>query len=1001
MSGRLPAAPEFTPRVLSDPGQPGTQAAFVAGQRIETIGDRIMRLAERRNARADAAAQEAAFDAGAAAGEAAPGSMMEGGGDLYRRAFNRAALEAGGRRLEITARQEFDRMAREHPADPQAFARAAQSWTAGTLEGMPEAFRTRLAPVLDALAGPYLRASQDQQDRRVADDRGATFTAALPLRLAAIERAGLRAATDQAARADLDREQAGLVGELVAMGPRAAFEFEGRQYPADPTRAARYSVEQMAEIRRRALDTEAIGVARGAFRAGPQTREWIADFERRAEAGEVPGLRPDQARAIADSFRRDLAQARADQTEAQRAARAALAGRIDADNAAILERGAPVSNILDSELAAAGFDVPTYRAQERARMLGWQARQDLVATDTPARAQELAEQWQPGGALFLADPATARQVLEFARERGARIRAADLQGTIQDRATELQRNAAQAVRHTRAVPAEWQPIVAQAAAASGVPEFLALALLGRESGGRADARSPAGAVGPAQIMPATAASPGFGMEPLPPEALTDPARAIPWAMRYYRNLLDKYQGNHEHALMAYNWGTGNVDGWLRGGRGGAVPAETRAYVAALLPAAGGDPSRPGTRLPTIVSPEEAIAAGQTPEWAAAASAQAAEAARMAALRTRAQTASPEDRAAIEAELAQMGERAAENARLAQAWAEALQEREQAIGRDPAGYVASTSPVLTELQQRVAQGELAALPALVDGLRREQARQGIPAQQQRALPQALAQGFFDQIAEARDPDAAEQALRGIVQAAGPADTARMFDGLSIAGAAQAERRQAIVVAAALAGRQDATARAILRGAFVLRDNTLPGQTAAAMEERLDRHAGAIFARAPDLRSQVSAAARAYYAAGLSDSGQLAAARFDPSRFQEALDAILPVARYAGRPVPLPPGMDARRFQDTMAALPPARLDGAMAADGSPITPALIARGGFSLDPLGPGRYLLRYGQYEVLDRRAPAGSRRPFVLDLAGAAPASPAGQDMAAADPRSIAGGVP
>jgi len=739
-----PAAPEFAPRVLAELAPAGGGAAMVAGQQIESIGERISRLGQIGQHRLDQAAEEEAQQAGAAAGEQEPGTVMEGGGGLYRRAYNRAAIEAGGRRLEITARQEFERMAREHAADPDAFQRSAIAWRDGVLAQMPEAFRVRVAPTLDAMAAPFLRIARTQQDQHVADERGASFVAALPLRLAAIERAGLRIATDPAARTEADREQAGLRGELVALGPRTAFSFEGQHYPADSTRAGRYNLEQMAEIRRRSQDIEAVALARGAFRTGPQTLAAVEAFERRAEAGEVAGLRPDQARSVADALRRDLAQARAAQTEGQREARAALAPRVDADRAAIAESGAPVGNILDSELSAAGYDVPQYRAQERARMLGWQARQDLAGVDTPARAQEIADRFAPGSALFLADPEAARQVLLFARERGASIRAASLQDTIRDRAAELTAGAGAAVRHAAAVPQEWRPIIAEAARQHGVQEFFGQALLGRESEGRADAVSPAGAQGPAQIMPDTAANPGFGMVPLPRDAIRDPARAIPWALEYYSRLRAHFGGSDELALMAYNWGHRNVTRWIEGGRTGPVPAETRAYVAALLPAAGGDPARSGATLPPIVSPEEAIAAGQTPEWAARASAEAAEAARIAALRQAALTATPEQRRDIEAELAVVGERAAENARAAAAWREVLADRERGMREDPAGYVTATSPILHQLEQRVIQGDATALSPLLDAVRQEQARQGVPEAAQRPISVGLAQGLVQSL-----------------------------------------------------------------------------------------------------------------------------------------------------------------------------------------------------------------------------------------------------------------
>jgi soluble lytic murein transglycosylase-like protein len=47
-------------------------------------------------------------------------------------------------------------------------------------------------------------------------------------------------------------------------------------------------------------------------------------------------------------------------------------------------------------------------------------------------------------------------------------------------------------------------------------------------------------------------------------------------------MLQKYNGNLEYALAAYNWGPGNTDKWIAQGADPAkLPAETRNYIPKL------------------------------------------------------------------------------------------------------------------------------------------------------------------------------------------------------------------------------------------------------------------------------------------------------------------------------------------------------------------------------------------------------------------------------------
>ncbi|HEX6217021.1 MAG TPA: lytic transglycosylase domain-containing protein [Vicinamibacterales bacterium] len=119
--------------------------------------------------------------------------------------------------------------------------------------------------------------------------------------------------------------------------------------------------------------------------------------------------------------------------------------------------------------------------------------------------------------------------------------------------------------------------IRQAERANGIPADLLVRLLDQESRYRADVidgrvSSRVGAKGIAQVMPATAKAPGYGVPPLPNPL--DPFASIAWAAKYLAALRARF-GNWSQALAAYNFGPGNVIA------GKAWPTETRNYVAQI------------------------------------------------------------------------------------------------------------------------------------------------------------------------------------------------------------------------------------------------------------------------------------------------------------------------------------------------------------------------------------------------------------------------------------
>lgn len=101
------------------------------------------------------------------------------------------------------------------------------------------------------------------------------------------------------------------------------------------------------------------------------------------------------------------------------------------------------------------------------------------------------------------------------------------------------------------------------------------AVMMTESRGNPNAVSPAGAVGAYQFMPDTARDMGLRVDESVDER-RDPAKSRAAATKYMNQLLNRYGGNIELALMAYNGGMGRVDDALKG-KGKPLAQETLDY----------------------------------------------------------------------------------------------------------------------------------------------------------------------------------------------------------------------------------------------------------------------------------------------------------------------------------------------------------------------------------------------------------------------------------------
>jgi soluble lytic murein transglycosylase-like protein len=139
--------------------------------------------------------------------------------------------------------------------------------------------------------------------------------------------------------------------------------------------------------------------------------------------------------------------------------------------------------------------------------------------------------------------------------------------------TALAVRGAPAIRATRVAPSSggryFADIIQQESARHGVRPELVRAVVQVESAFDPSARSAKGTMGLMQLMPGTAAELNVA-DPF------DPEQNIRGGVTYLRRLLDRFDGNEELALAAYNAGPGTVPR-----HGNQVPpfAETRNYLA--------------------------------------------------------------------------------------------------------------------------------------------------------------------------------------------------------------------------------------------------------------------------------------------------------------------------------------------------------------------------------------------------------------------------------------
>ena len=143
---------------------------------------------------------------------------------------------------------------------------------------------------------------------------------------------------------------------------------------------------------------------------------------------------------------------------------------------------------------------------------------------------------------------------------------ADLMCSIESKGSSSASTASKSTKEVRITNA-----VENACSKYNLPPALVLGVIKQESGFKPQAESHCGAQGLMQLMPGTAQNMGvkdsFSIE-----------QNIDGGCKYLRKMLDRFDGNVNHALAAYNAGPGNVEKYK-----GVPPfAETKNYVKSVV-----------------------------------------------------------------------------------------------------------------------------------------------------------------------------------------------------------------------------------------------------------------------------------------------------------------------------------------------------------------------------------------------------------------------------------
>jgi soluble lytic murein transglycosylase len=244
---------------------------------------------------------------------------------------------------------------------------------------------------------------------------------------------------------------------------------------------------------------------------------------------------------------------------------------------AILDHVAPLA--ANTKVASADAPEDNLRV-ERARLLSNGALADMAVRELQAAAAEVGASWAP--------PEMARAYQDIGRyDRGIEVMKHSAPNYFAVDIPDLPRPYWEAL-----FPKAYWTELCKFSGINGLDPFLVASLIRQESEFNAGAVSRANAVGLMQLLPKTGKTVAkqVNLRGYTAPQLYNPAINLELGTRYFKDMVDKYDGQFEYALAAYNAGTDRVSDWLGEGHFRdpqefveSIPfTETREYVQAIL-----------------------------------------------------------------------------------------------------------------------------------------------------------------------------------------------------------------------------------------------------------------------------------------------------------------------------------------------------------------------------------------------------------------------------------